>query len=505
MVDSPDAEVRADAQPDPRDGSVVVPRDGGGPTPRDGGPTPRDAGPPPRDAGPPTPGVLAPDLRVARVDLYQAVRVPLAAGGAPADRTGLPVIANRQALVRVHVEATPDWRPRPITAVLELTPTSGAPQRFVDVRTPSLPSDDARPASLFTIGVPASAIVPGTRYRVRLEAEGGVASAPDASFPRDGTSAPLDVVTTNVISLVLVPFRYDTDRSGRLPDVSDAQLARYRDELTSRFPYAAVDLRVHPIVPWARSTRLGGNVDWGDVNAELLELRDAAGAPEHEYWYGLMAPNTSRAAYCDAVWGSCVTGQSYVATLDGSRVGSGVGFGDLDSVGTLAHELGHLHGRFHAPCGTSGTDSSYPYRGGVIGVWGWDHRDGTLHSPTDSTDLLGYCDPQWISDYTYRAMFERQRALRMLYPLRSERAPTLHRVLIVEAGEARWATPRRLRELPGETVVATVRDARGAVLDSVEVSVLELAHEDALTVVLPDRVSPRAAELEVGALRIRLP
>jgi hypothetical protein len=401
------------------------------------------------------------------------------------------------------VESVGTYHPRPVTAVLEIArDASSVPARFIDVRTPSLPSDDANPDSLFSLAVPASALVPGARYRVRLEVEGGAASAPDAIFPRDGTFVSLEVETPNVISLVLVPFRYDTDGSGRLPDVSEAQLERYRAELTSRFPYAAVDLRVHPVVPWPWSTRFNGNVDWGDVN---VELRDAAGAPGHEYWYGLMAPNTSRAAYCDAVWGSCVTGQSYVATLRGSRVGSGLGFGDLDSVGTLAHEFGHLHGRFHAPCGKSGTDADYPYRGGAIGVWGWDPRDGTFHAPTDSTDLLGYCEPQWVSDYTFRAMFERQRELRIAYPVRSDRAPTLHRVLMVEGGEARWAPPRQLRELPGETALATLRDPRGAALATVEVSVLELAHGEARTVIVPGRLPARAATLELPDARIAMP
>ena len=40
----------------------------------------------------------------------------------------------------------------------------------------------------------------------------------------------------------------------------------------------------------------------------------------------------------------------------------------LDSVNTAAHEVGHAHGREHAPCGgAQSTDPSFPYSNGGIG------------------------------------------------------------------------------------------------------------------------------------------
>jgi len=316
---------------------------------------------PGRDAGPP--GALVAELEVARVDAFQAVAIPLVEDGVEVAGPRA-IVAGRDVLFRVHAIARAGWIPRSVAAVVTVDG-----ERFVDARTPSLPAADARPDSVFSVRVPGRAIAPSARFSVRLEeTSGGGADVAHARFPRDGSTSSLGAQTTTPLHLVLVPFRYDTDGSGRLPDTSEAQLARMRAELTSRFPYAAVTLEVHAVVPWSWSTRFNNNVDWGDVNQTLIELRDAEGAPEHEYWYGLMSPHGSRSSYCDSTFGGCVTGQSYVATVDGTRVGSGVGFGDLDTVGTLAHELGHLHGRFHAPCGTSGTDEDYPYADGSIGV-----------------------------------------------------------------------------------------------------------------------------------------
>ena len=71
---------------------------------------------------------------------------------------------------------------------------------------------------------------------------------------------------------------------------------------------------------------------------------------------------------------------------------------------TIAHELGHNLGLYHAPCTPPGTviddvDSAFPHPGARIGSWGYD--SGTLISST-RYDLMSYCHPQWISHYNFR-------------------------------------------------------------------------------------------------------
>jgi hypothetical protein len=73
----------------------------------------------------------------------------------------------------------------------------------------------------------------------------------------------------------------------------------------------------------------------------------------------------------------------------------------------MAHELGHNFGRFHSPCGSPGQlDELYPYRGGQIGVMGYDASTGALKAPNLYADVMGYCSPRWISDYTYMGMMD---------------------------------------------------------------------------------------------------
>jgi len=70
----------------------------------------------------------------------------------------------------------------------------------------------------------------------------------------------------------------------------------------------------------------------------------------------------------------------------------------------MAHEVGHNMGRQHAPCGGAGSpDPAFPYGGGQIGGWGLDVTSLLPKAPT-TADVMGYCHPDWISDYNWSSM-----------------------------------------------------------------------------------------------------
>jgi len=77
----------------------------------------------------------------------------------------------------------------------------------------------------------------------------------------------------------------------------------------------------------------------------------------------------------------------------------------------MAHELGHNLSLRHAPCGgPDDPDTRYPYGGARIGIWGYDHRGDKLLNPSSYKDLMGYCHPQWVSDYNFNKLIRYRRA-----------------------------------------------------------------------------------------------
>lgn len=74
----------------------------------------------------------------------------------------------------------------------------------------------------------------------------------------------------------------------------------------------------------------------------------------------------------------------------------------------MAHEIGHNLGRKHAPCGNpANIDSNYP-KYSPAGSIGYSAFRGTeIYEVTDYYDIMSYCDPQWISPYTYKGLYQK--------------------------------------------------------------------------------------------------
>jgi YVTN family beta-propeller protein len=112
---------------------------------------------------------------------------------------------------------------------------------------------------------------------------------------------------------------------------------------------------------------------------------------------------------------------------------SGIGAGPSDVADYAAHEIGHFLGRQHpvegaALCGHDGADANFPYFVSLIApplgdpasaLAGFDGGDANLlismnarpvstldgKQTNDNFDIMGYCKPSWISDYTYNALY----------------------------------------------------------------------------------------------------
>ena len=391
--------------PAPDDGTATT-TDGTTPDPSTSGdPTSKDAPSPPLVAG----------LAITEVAFFQAVKVPVVSAGkvVSATKRNAPVVTNRPALVRVYVSPSSSYKGTSVTAELRLVDGTTRLPVVKDTKTISGASTDADAESTFNFEVPAESLPPGVTYQVLLTAKDGAVptAASDARFPREGGVQSLDAQASGKLKIVIVPVKYTADGSGRVPDVTAAQLARYKQTFMARYPASEVEITVR--TPWVYASTISANGSgFSQVLNAVTNLRKTDGASADVYYYGALAPTSSFSSFCG---GGCVTGLSTVVDSPSTsflRASVGVGFSGDDSVNTAAHEIGHAHGREHAPCGgAQNTDPDFPYSSGSIGSWGYDIFAKTLLSPTKGHDMMGYCENNWVSDYTYSALFDRIAAL----------------------------------------------------------------------------------------------
>jgi hypothetical protein len=434
---------------------------------------------------PPARDALATDIAIRQFSLNQGVKVALAENGQEVASRNAPVVEGRPGLARVFVEPAAAFGARPIVARLTLE-NGAAPEVLESTVEVSGASNDASLATSFNFELTGEQVRADTRYSVSLhEAEacgGAVDGASQARFPASGTASLAAESAGTPFKLALVPVRYNGDGSGREPDLSAARVEQYKAYLYSVFPLAQIEVEVRPAMTFNGSTLANGN-GWSELLDQCLSQRDSDNGDPKEYYYCMFDPAASFGDYCR---GGCVAGLGPVPSAgDALRRGAiGLGFGDAG--GTMAHELGHALGRPHAPCGgVAGPDPNFPYSDGSLGAWGYDMRTKTLLEPNSHSDLMGYCDEAWISDYNYELVFNRFQSV-LSAPLRVGAPLELTSVVVDADSSLKLGRDLSLSHAPpGESVRVRYLNAQGAELMSADGAFAAVTHVSGGIVYVP--------------------
>jgi hypothetical protein len=406
-------------------------------------------------------------------------------GNEIADRN-VDVVAGKNALLRVFADVGAGFTARELSARLFLddgtervTLYSDAPQIF------SGQSEDADRSSTFEFDVPGELIRASTRYAVELvecgEAPGQTVASP--RFPATG-GAELSAVTAGGLRIHIVVLRV----GDRLPDTSETALEAIRQGFLATYPIDSVEITV------SEPYDLPDPTAWTSNLVSLRYLRDSESPDPGVYYYGMLMPTENMRDFCG---NGCTAGIGYVPYGGGDyaqsgRVSLGLAYGDEESLLTMIHEIGHNHGRNHAPCVPpgaviEGVDQGFPYDNAAIGVWGYDIRSDSLIEP-DHPDVMAYCNEPWLSDYTYSGLLStvldvnRVQQSLIVDPARIGE----FRVLLVEAGTMRWLGARPgVVTADGASVVARVLDSTGAFVTEVTVYRNDMADVTAYSVDVP--------------------
>jgi hypothetical protein len=283
------------------------------------------------------------------------------------------------------------------------------------------------------------------------------------------------------------------------PDLNEDALELYRARLFAMYPVTAVELTVGEPLRSSASSMCSHLASVGS-------RRSADDAPVDLYYYGLTLGLSGGQSGCSNATSTASSssktsaGWHTVTMNDRGRTGSS----------TMCHELGHAHGRQHAPCGVSDGDRNYPYPNADIGVWAHDLRTQEFMSPTRK-DMMSYCpNPDrslaWLSDYTYQAILERVAAVNQLVARGAaflSTAPKLPwRMLVVDETGEQWSEHALLvRGRPeGTALTATVHDRSGP-MQTIEVyrQDLEAGAVESYLLIVPER-DPSWHAIEVPGL-----
>ncbi len=326
----------------------------------------------------------APDLFITGLEISQSVQ--------DANNT-VPLVANRPTVVRVYT-ATTSGSSVPNTSVTLTATRNGTPLTSVvsNTKTASAASSRASLDSTYNVTLPASWLSGTVQITARITGQS------NGSFTQSITFN--SVPTLNV---VIVPVNYThTPTSTTFPGPNVEQIS---DWMMRAYPLSNMNVSFHPT-----GLNFTGNLreaaSWEQLLEDVSVLKEGEiGFYNSTVYYGYID--------FDCGWFNCSTGGIAGIGWIGFRAAVGFHHPNTEVTGELAgHEIGHNFGRYHAPCGVSGTNwSTDPkHAGASIGEYGLDGIGGTLEllSPAGYVDMMSYCDPVWVSDYTYKALYTDQ-------------------------------------------------------------------------------------------------
>ncbi|HKY36730.1 MAG TPA: M66 family metalloprotease [Polyangiaceae bacterium] len=463
----------------------------------------------PNAPGDPARAHRAHGLKLQQIAVFQGVKVPIMELGYELASRTTNLVTGRPALLRVYVEPVDSWRPRVVTARLTLTAAaSNEPHISYQSRLILDASSDAQLSSTFNFEVTAELMTGDAAYSVELlEAEACLASTGDdaaARFPEEGEVF-LGALPGAGLHVQVVPVEYDTGSIKLAPDISAEQLELLRTQALRLFPVSTLELSLREQPVKATGTTMVEVLD------QVAALREQENPAQNVVYYGLVRLTETHAEYCNS---SCVLGASFNGELPSVGVGVGIGYTGDEAARTFAHELGHVYGRPHTPCGVAG-DAAYPYSGGRIGSWGYDVDRKMLFSPDTYSDFMGYCKPTWVSDHSYEHLREFIAQVESSLLLveasnvaRAANAEQNYRSLVLQPGKAPvWGTARKLRSIPGGAVeLARVFDGNGlGASQGATIFRRRVVDASAEIVYVPEWVYRGGTSLTLGQERILLP
>ncbi len=285
--------------------------------------------------------------------------------------------------------------------------------------------------------IPAAVVSGALSYQVEIDPARtvGDSSRQDNLLPGT-TPGGLNVVALQPISIRFVPIIL-ASHDNTVGSVGTGGAERFVQTIRQTMPVGAIATDIG--TPLTSSANFGAPPTgaapafWTSVLQEL-DIARVSSPQRAAYWYGVVGAPSGYTRYTNGGFGYIPNGVN--DTGSGTRTAVGFGVSNSNSAAfaskTLAHELGHMLGRLHAPSCSAGSplDGSFPDAQGTIAqtwidVWSWASGASTGATPISAStgDVMGYCAAVWSSPHTWSGILRwRQQSQPVIAQVRSEPA-----------------------------------------------------------------------------------
>ncbi|GLH67231.1 IPT/TIG domain-containing protein [Geothrix edaphica] len=417
----------------------------------------------------------------------------------------VPIVAGKDGLIRVFVLAN---QPNSVFPVVQVTllnngvPVVGYPKTVASAGyTTAIYLDESLLYNSLNLPVPGTDLVTptGTGYSIQAVVDPANAVV-EADETNNFFTAALSGATVPIFRTTIFPVALASGTG----NITEANKAAWVARLAKMYPVASIDVMVGATFTPSRSTLTSDSTQWSTLLNELATKHQIDGASDR-YYYGAV----------NVTYSSGIAGMGYVPNAPSGpfqfRTALGWDKNGYQDGGNFpevfSHETGHNMGRSHSPCGAAADpDPAYPYADGGIGAWGYDTTTGQLKSPSIYKDIMGYCSPDWVSDYVYKKILDFRGATGGFLSVGAEDAPLpkaqasaqeclLVRGIVHEDGRVEFLPSFRTRALPsapaatGEYILECL-DQKGLPVFTTPIELMELGcgpreHERHFVMALP--------------------
>nr|MBC7243859.1 DNRLRE domain-containing protein [Chloroflexota bacterium] len=348
----------------------------------------------------PTP--IALDLQVDAIEVTQSIQCK---DNPNCPDNAVPMVAGKMTFARVYIKVSGSMQDVPNVSARAIAKVGGQQLTAWPINptiTAKLTPDRAQfndTLNFYLHGVSSS----GT-LEVEVNPFGTI---PESNYNNNKKTVNLNFVTTPPLRIVPIWIWYAEGGKNEIVDwTMPGNLQGY---LKKVLPVGDIQwyLPPNPVLNWSQA--IGPEqASWSELLAKINDLRNKnPSMPSDAHWYGMIPFKVAQGS---------ISGLAYMAGH--AAIGRvPVQHENLeDGADILVHELGHNFNRGHAPCGLPDGEvaAPYPYANAIIADYGWDwnfaggdkvpsYPDGYV-VPKTSYDLMSYCQDEWVSEYTYRAI-----------------------------------------------------------------------------------------------------